>query len=126
MSQIFEILIIGSLIALILFLAPSTVLLKLRNTKMASSIIQLTLDKQAMSQEIDRLAFVVANSPELNEEFVKFLSQSREEAYQYIEDVQRAIDALSKSVINGDDDEKAKRFLELLNFLPSNQEDVVN
>jgi hypothetical protein len=125
-NNVAEIIIIASLIALILFLAPSAVMLKLRNTKMASSIIQLALDKQVMSDEIDRLAFVVANSPELNEEFVKFLSQSREEAYQYIQDVQKAIDDLSKSVINGDDDEKAKRFLDLLNFLPSDQEGVVN
>lgn len=77
-----------------------------------------------MSDEIEKLSFVVNNGPTIENDFIKFLSESRESAYEYIAEVQDAIVALEKSMQLDDHNEIDKRYKELLKFLPSKNMDI--
>jgi hypothetical protein len=78
-----------------------------------------------LSEEIDRLSFIVNNGPSIENDFIKFLSDSRDGAYEYIEQVQTAIEALYKAMESDKENEIDKAYKELLKFLPSKNMDVV-
>lgn len=114
----------------LLFFAFATVgslavVLKLRNTKLLSQIAQLMLDKQAILEELDRASFISNNSIDIENGFIKFLSESRESAFEYIEDVQTAILNLKDAMESGDEDQITESYNKLINFLPSDSASVV-
>jgi hypothetical protein len=77
-------------------------------------------------EEIDRLSFLVNNSNDPNEGFVKFLSESRDMAFEYIPEVQSAIEQLKVSMDLGDEESINRSYLKLLDFLPTENQDMVN
>lgn len=99
---------------------------RVRRQKTLSLVAQLLIDKAAMSEEIDRLTFTVDNSSDLNDGFVKFLSESREEAFSYITDVQEAIALIKDAMDLGDEPQINEAYARLISFLPNENPDVVN
>jgi hypothetical protein len=96
--DLIEIILMGILVALILSFLLLSVILKAKNIKLYSVIAQLVVDKQIMSDEISKLSFMANNAPAIENDFVKFLSDSRASAYEYIEDVQAALLEFKKKV----------------------------
>ncbi len=86
---------------------------------------QALIDRSAMLEEIERLNFIVNNSSDLNDGFIGFLSQSREEAFAYISDVQLAIESLKMSMELEDSAMIDSSYNKLISFLPSDSADVV-
>jgi len=123
--DIVEIIIIAILITLIAVLLTSTIILKIKKTKLISVIAQLFIDKNVISEELDRLSFVVNNGPSIENDFIKFLSDSRDSAYEYIEKVQGAIESLYKAMESDKASEIDKAYKELIKFLPSKNMDTV-
>ena len=120
-------------IAIISFLSVLSVILtslmaarSLRHRKIMETMTQLVLDRAAMSEEIDRLNYVVDNSSDLNEGFVKFLSESREEAFSYISEVQLAIESIKMAMELADYTMINDAYNKLISFLPNENPDVVN
>ena len=120
-----EIIIIASLITATAIFLIMSVVFKLKNNKLISVVAQLFIDKSVLSEEVERLSFIVNNGPSIENDFIKFLSDSRDSAYEYIEEVQAAIEALYKAMESDKESEIDKRYKELLKFLPSKNMDVV-
>lgn len=123
--NIVDIVVIAVLITIVVVLGITTVILKIKNTKFISVIAQLFIDKNVLSEEVERLSFIVNNGPSIENDFIKFLSDSRDSAYEYIEEVQTAIEALYKAMESDKENEIDKKYKELLKFLPSKNMDVV-
>lgn len=123
--NIVDIVVIAVLITIVVVLGITTVILKIKNTKFISVIAQLFIDKNVLSEEVERLSFIVNNGPSIENDFIKFLSDSRDSAYEYIEEVQAAIEALYKAMESDKENEIDKKYKELLKFLPSKNMDVV-
>lgn len=88
--------------------------------KFISVIAQLVVDKTLVEKKLDAQSMLV--SKEFNDGFVKFLSESREAAFEYIEDVQKAIQNYL-SAIDGNDSEKILLArMELFSYLPDKTE----
>lgn len=117
------------LIALLFFafatVGSLAVVLKLKNTKLLSQVAQLVLDKQAILEELDRASFISNNSIDIENGFIKFLSESRDSAFEYIEDVQLAILNLKDAMNSDDEDQIEIAYNNLINFLPSDSADMV-
>jgi biopolymer transport protein ExbB/TolQ len=124
-SELINVLILAGLASIILVLSIIAIVLKIKNNKFISVIAQLFVDKNVLSEEIDRLSFIVNNGPSIENDFIKFLSDSRDGAYEYIEQVQTAIEALYKAMESDKENEIDKAYKELLKFLPSKNMDVV-
>ena len=120
-----EIIIIASLITTTAIFLIMSVVFKLKNNKLISVVAQLFIDKSVLSEEVERLSFIVNNGPSIENDFIKFLSDSRDSAYEYIEEVQAAIEALYRAMESDKESEIDKRYKELLKFLPSKNMDVV-
>jgi hypothetical protein len=106
-------------------LAGISVRLRLRLNKSAQISTQLFIDRVALQEEIDRLSFINSNSTDLENGFVKFLSESREQAFAYIEEVQDAIVSIKVAMDLNDEVLISEAYTKLINFLPSDSIDVV-
>jgi len=62
--------------------------LHMKNTEMLTTILQLNLDKIILK---DRIDYDTGDKDNDSEGFIKFISESREQAYSYIEESQQAI-----------------------------------
>jgi len=124
-SELINVLILAGLASIILVLSIIAIVLKIKNNKFISVIAQLFVDKNVLSEEMDRLSFIVNNGPSIENDFIKFLSDSRDGAYEYIEQVQTAIEALYKAMESDKENEIDRAYKELLKFLPSKNMDVV-
>lgn len=102
------------------------VVLKLKNTKMLSQIAQLAIDKQAILEELDKASFISKNSVDIENGFIKFLSESRNSAFEYIENVQLAILDLKEAMLSGDENQISVAYNNLTTFLPSDSTDKVS
>ena len=96
-------------------------ILRQRYQKVLKSVVTVTLEKGILLDKIERLE--LENSKEVNDGFIKFLSQSRETAFKYIEDVQVAIQNYANVVETGTDDEIKIARMELFSHLPEVPED---
>jgi hypothetical protein len=81
-----------SLVAVIVTLILSVVRLRLKNRRLASELLQITLDQNTLmtklAEELKRKEEV---SLEKTDGFLKFISESRELAFEYIEAMQEAL-----------------------------------
>jgi hypothetical protein len=81
------------LIATSSLLAIASVALLIYGAKRESQVRQLTLDKAIIMTELAKIVDAQSNKGvEETEGFLKFVSDSREWAFQYIEDVQNALE----------------------------------
>jgi hypothetical protein len=123
--DLIEIIVMGFLVAALLGLFILSVILKTKNTKLYSVIAQLVVDKQIMSDEIKKLSFMANNAPSIENDFIKFLSDSRSSAYEYIEDVQATLLEL-KSLVDSDGSasDVDACYKKLISLLPSENSGV--
>lgn len=76
-----------------------------------------------LNKDVEQLLAQIAKAKiESTHGFTKFLSESRDEAFKYIEDVQSVIEDL-QSAMNSNDDKKIKEAYEkVLSFLPDSSD----
>ena len=106
-------------------LAGISVRLSLRLNKSVQVSTQLFIDRVALQEEVDRLSFINSNSTDLENGFVKFLSESRDQAFSYIEEVQNSIVAIKVAMDLNDEALIEEAYIKLISFLPSDSTDVV-
>jgi hypothetical protein len=111
-----DLIIISSLSAAVVILAVALIYSTLSKRNLKSQLIQTALDSMRISSELDR----VNNQKGLNEndEFVKFLSDSRDWAFDYIETVQKSIMDLHIAMGLSDEVMIAAAYKSLLDHLP--------
>ena len=93
--------------------------LRIEYKKTYALLVQSVFDKEELLKKFEE--FVNDQSIKAIEEtdgFVKFISQSRDWAFEYIEDVQKAIDEYKLSVESKDVKLKREKYKKLLQFLP--------
>lgn len=90
--------------------------------KFIKVIAQLIIDNQVLKDKLDESMSL--NSKEFSDGFIKFLSESRESAFKYIEDVQTAIQRYLDAVNIGTEDEIVTARMELFSHLPEKPDKV--
>ena len=78
------------------------------------SIVKLTMEKMILEDNMP-------NIPSETEGFIKFLSESREWAFSYIEDVQAAISNLEQAMVSDDKEKITEAYNSVVSFLPKNE-----
>ncbi len=112
-------------LVILVALSYTAIAFGLKNRKLVVEIVQLNIDKAILISKLDKaLNAKDAQSLEKTDGFVKFLSESRDWAFQYIEKVQQAIDAVKVSASYGQVSEES--LLELFNLLPENKQGETN
>jgi hypothetical protein len=106
-------------------LAGICVRLRLKLNKSVQISTQLFIDRVALQEEVDRLSFINSNSTDLENGFVKFLSESRDQAFSYIEEVQDSIVSIKVAMDLNDEALIEEAYIKLISFLPSDSADVV-
>jgi len=124
--NILEVIIISVLSVIVLITSSLAVAQRIKYNRLLQSSIQMVLDKTVMSEEIERLSFIVNNSGDLQEGFVKFLSESRDMAFEYISEVQVAIQELNAAIQTYDQELITECYNKLVSFLPAENQDMVN
>jgi hypothetical protein len=124
--NITEIIIIASLVLALTIAALFLLLLKIRNRRLILTVAQLIVDKNAIADELDKVSFLSNNSIDIENGFIKFLSQSRDSAFQYIEDVQKNISELQSAMESGDDDRIDASYNKLISLMPSGSPDSLS
>jgi hypothetical protein len=114
MTETTIVLLLGSITSLS-FLA-STIIYYIKFRRMIRVIAQLAIDKELLLDKLDKL--ILENSKEANEGFIKFLSESREAAFEYIENVQKSIQSYLVATENRNQDEILIARMELFSHLP--------
>lgn len=90
--MILDIIAFGVLSLVIIVLLINNLAIRSKNRKLSAEIIQIALDKAVISQKLkEQLDKKDSESIEQSEGFLKFISQSREWAFDYIEQVQAAL-----------------------------------
>lgn len=73
--------------------------IRAKRRKVATGLVQQTLDKMALLSKIEQLTTESNNrSVEQTDGFLKFVSDSRDWAFQYIEEVQDALEKFDKAI----------------------------
>lgn len=86
-------------IALISFLLFSVLMYRGRLIKVTNMLSQVTIDKIILADKLNaEIAKSQGNSIEQTDGFLKFVSQSRDWAFQYIEEVQAAIQEFDMAI----------------------------
>lgn len=85
------------LIGAVIYLAYDNLRSRHRSIKLAHSLIQKELDMKAVQDRLDQVSTQMANLSTSDKDFIKFLSDTREQAFSYIEDAQSMM-----QVINSD------------------------
>jgi hypothetical protein len=81
-----------SLIIIIVTLILNVVRLRLKNKRLASELLQITLDQNILMTKLaEELKKKEEVSVEKTDGFLKFISESRELAFEYIEAIQEAL-----------------------------------
>ena len=104
---------------IIVVLVNLIVVLSVRNVKLNSQMKQLTVDKAALLLKLDSL---INNPIEKTDGFIRFISESRDWAFEYIEEVQQSIEALRKAIDTDSNEEDIELIYEkLISFLPEKE-----
>lgn len=110
-----EIIITIVAVAIVGLLLDST-LLRIRRRKLLKLYVQTTLENSILEKQLDTSSF----GPSESEGFIKFLSDSRQWAFDYIEDVQQAIVELETALATSDQKLITEAYQKLKTFLPDN------
>lgn len=95
--------------------------LRVRLTKTMSQLIQSKADNMILSQKLGEA--LAEKSLADNEGFVKFLTTSRDWAFEYIEAVQNKIKALQDAMESGKEAGIDSAYKELVNMIPEDGKD---
>jgi predicted neuraminidase len=123
MNYVLEFIVFGSLAALIVLMAYLLFYLKAKNVKLIKAIAQQTLNETILVNENRILARAIESSDVPDKEgFIKFLSESRDSAFIFIENVQRSIVNLRDATVSQDRERINLAYKEILDFLPEEKE----
>ena len=90
--MILDIVAFGVSLFIIVILLINNLAIRSKNRKLSAEVIQIALDKAVISQRLkEELDKKDSDSIEQSEGFLKFISQSRDWAFDYIEQVQAAL-----------------------------------
>jgi hypothetical protein len=111
-----DLIVYGTFIALLIFSFGFNILLIVKNKKLNQTGIKIALEKYTIAKKLE-IALAENDSKKLEKDdgFIKFLSQSRESAFGYIEEVQEAIEKYSV-------DQTEENYQKLISFLPKKDE----
>lgn len=111
--MIVELIAFSIFIVLFFILLFHNYMLKRKREKLLSIIVQLEIDKRILSQKLVEALLQVQSqaSAERAEGFLRFVSESRDWAFKYIEDVQLAIGQFSSRINPELDYLKTQEFL---------------
>jgi ABC-type uncharacterized transport system involved in gliding motility auxiliary subunit len=114
--------------ALLTLFVIVNILLSINNKRLRKDVAQLTLDKITLYSQLDQMSVGNQNkSLEQTEGFVKFISESREWAFVYIENVQEALEEyrqiadvvpISKDMTVEQAEKLSKAYDKIMSFLP--------
>lgn len=104
----------------IIAIAIDDIKLRLDKKRLISSVVQLSLDVTVLRKQLQDAKV----SPTELDGFVKFLSDSRASAYEYIESVQLAVQNYLVAIENNNDDDIITARLELFSYLPESPDKV--
>jgi len=122
MFNLSELIVFSIVIVLVALLAISSLTLYFSNKKTMASLIQVTLDKITLQETLDRLANEYEMiSVQETDGFVKFLSESRESAFTYIEEVQQSIKELATAMDSTSEANIEMAYRKLLKHLPKEE-----
>ncbi len=108
-------------------LLAGVLFLYINNKKASALLVQAELDKMMLVNRIEKIAEdLQALETQQSDGFLKFISQSRDWAFDYIEKVQDAIVQLNTAMIASDEVKITEAYKKLIEFLPENNPDVVN
>jgi hypothetical protein len=108
-----------SVFSLLIF---NNIRLMIDKRKLVNEIIQYVIDRNVMLEEIDSLT--QANDLLMMQEsdgFVKFLSESRDWAFSYIEQVQKDIKSLSQAMGSAEESAITIAYANILKHLPKEE-----
>jgi hypothetical protein len=109
-------------IVIFVFTLAANLRVTYKNKKLRDQVLQLALDKAMLLDSIEKLSGK-QNPIEKTEGFLKFISDSRDWAFKYIEDVQLAIEDFNKAIDSKDDEKIEIALNNLKSFLPENEEE---
>lgn len=116
---------IAFVVFIVIFVALliNNIIIRIKNRLLVKEAIQLNIDKIVLVNRIEELLAKQENKTlEESDGFIKFVSESRDWAFQYIEDVQEAISHFDKTISSKDDMQIEKAYDKLKNFLPKEEE----
>lgn len=105
-------------VSIILFIVfvTTTIVTYIKNKKLQAIAIKAAFEKFTLAKKLETvMAENEVNKLEKDEGFIRFLSQSRESAFNYIEEVQEAISNYAK-------DKNEDNYNKLISFLPKEDE----
>jgi len=111
-----EIITIGAVIAAVLILTDNIVL-RIRRRTLLKLYVQSVLEKSVLEKELSNQPL----APSETEGFIKFLSESRQWAFDYIEDVQKVISELDISLVEANEEKIIEAYNRLRIFLPQEE-----
>ena len=88
-----------------------------KNKRLSSALIQTQIDKKIISDQLEKIASEMQDKKiEQTDGFLKFVSESRDWAFEYIEDVQQSIIAVKQNWENNNQLEES--LIKLFSYLP--------
>lgn len=97
--MILESIVFGILLLVLIVLVIDDIRIRFSRTSMTAKYVQSEIDRSIMSDKMQELmSEKELNKLQESDGFVKFLSESRDWAFTYIEEVQEALDAFDKEV----------------------------
>jgi hypothetical protein len=123
-EQIVEGVIFVSAITIISILFVLILTTKKSKDKLLKSVMQLEADKIIILEKLGKISHELETKKlENTDEFVAFLSQSRNWAFEYIEDVQIAIKYLKNAMSTDNKEETKLAYAHLFELLPKENND---
>jgi hypothetical protein len=103
-------------LVILVALSYTAIAFGIKNKKLMVEVVQLNIDKTILLDRLDKaLNKNESQSLEKTDGFLKFLSESRDWAFKYIEDVQGSISSLKIAVESGyNTEEELQKLFELL------------
>jgi molecular chaperone DnaK (HSP70) len=119
-----EFVVYGIFIVILILSFASNVISFLKNKRLEANATKLALEKFTISKELQKvLAEKESSKLEQSDGFLRFISQSRDWAFKYIEDVQKAIQDFETAIESKNDQKIEDALNNLKSFLPDNEEE---
>lgn len=114
-----EIAVYGAASLLFVYIAIDNIRVRMLNKKITVEILQLLIDKNNLIDEAKRIADMSGSAKSADREgFIKFLSESRDLAFGYIEKFQAALSEFDNAKKSGNVEQIARSTEKLLDLLP--------
>lgn len=108
-------------------LLAGIMLIYIKSRKITIQFVQAELDKQLLLDRLEKVSEdLQALETQQSDGFLRFISQSRDWAFEYIEKVQDSIVELHSAMESSDEAKITKAYQKLLEYLPETNPDVVN